>query len=81
MESFDTELWPIGLVLDETIAKSGILQRNGVNMVPVCSDSQASICQAAQLEQGPRQVLARPIIRKAQAPLPHGIKTEIHCIP
>jgi ribonuclease HI len=50
-------------------------------MVAVFSDSQAAIRQAAPLEPGPGQRLARWINRKAQALIAHSIKTEIHWVP
>jgi ribonuclease HI len=81
MEVFDAELWAIGLALEETIEKREILQRNGVKMVAVFSDSQAAIRRAAHLEPGPGQRLARRINRKAQALLAHGIETENHWVP
>jgi hypothetical protein len=81
MEVFDAELWAIRLAHEETIEKRELLQRNGVKMVAVFSDSQAAIRRAAHLEPGPGQRLARRINRKAQALHAHGIKTEIHWVP
>jgi len=81
MGVFDAELWAIGLALEETIQKREILQRDGVKMVAVFSDSQAAIWRAAHLEAGHGQRLARRINRKAQALLAHRIKTEIHWVP
>jgi hypothetical protein len=75
MPVFDPELWMIGLGLKETIEKRDILQRNGVKMVTVFSDSQGAIRRAADLEPGPGQQLARRINRKAQALLAYGIET------
>jgi len=81
MEVHDPELWAIGLALEATLEKREILQRNGVKMVAVFSDSQAAIRRAAHLELGPGQRLARRINRMAQALLAHLIKTEIHWVP
>jgi len=39
MEVFDAELWAIRLALEGRIQKREILQRTGVKMVAVCSDS------------------------------------------
>jgi len=78
MEIIDAELWAIGLALEETIEKREILQRNGVKMMTVLSNSQAAIRRAAHLEPRPGQPLARRINRKTQALLAHGSKTEIH---
>ena len=47
----------------------------------VFCDSQAAIRQAAHLEPGPRQRLARRINRRARSLLAHGIATEIHWVP
>jgi len=81
MDVFDAALWAIGLALEETIEKTDILRRNGVEIVAVFSDSQAAIRRAAHLEPGPGQRLARRINRKAQALLAHSIKTEIQWVP
>ena len=81
MQALDTELWAIGLALEETIDKREILQRHRVKTVAVFSDSQAAIRRTAHLELGPGQRLARQINRRAQALLAHGIKTEIHWVP
>ena len=43
MEVFDTELRVIGLALVMAIEKRDTLQQHGVEMVQVCSDSQAAI--------------------------------------
>jgi len=43
MEVFGTELWAIGLTLCETIKKRETLQRHGVKMVAIFSDSQTAI--------------------------------------
>jgi hypothetical protein len=40
MEVFDAELWAIGLALGEMIEKRETLQRHGVKMVAIFSDSQ-----------------------------------------
>ena len=51
-ESFDAELWVIGPAHDVVIEKRDTLQMNGVQMVAVFSDSQATIRQAAHLQPG-----------------------------
>jgi hypothetical protein len=61
MEVFDSELCAIGLALEKMIEMREILQRNGVKMVAVVSDSQAAIWLAAHLESGPGQRLVRRI--------------------
>jgi len=81
MQVVDAELWAIGLALMETSEKRALLQRNGVNMVVVFSDSQGAIQQAPHLKPGPGQQLATRINRQAQALLAQGIKTEIHWVP
>jgi ribonuclease HI len=81
MEVLDAELCAIGLALEETIEKRQILQRNGVKMLAVFSDSPAAIRRAAHLEPGPAQCLARRINRKVKALLTHAIKTELHWVP
>jgi len=80
MEVFNTELWVIGLTLDIAIEKRETLQRHGVKMVAVFSDSQAVFRRTAHLEPGPRQRLARRINRRAWSLLAHGIATEIHSV-
>ena len=75
------ELWAIGLALEGTIEKRDILQRYGVKMVVVFSDSQAAIWRAAHLEPGPGQRLARRLKRNVQALLAHGINMEIRWVP
>jgi len=52
MEVFDAELWAIGLALGQTIKKRETLQRHGVRMVPIFSDSETTIERAAHLEPG-----------------------------
>jgi hypothetical protein len=81
MEVFDAKLWAIGLALDEAIEKRETLQMHGVKTVAVFCDSQAAIRQAAHLEPGSRQRLARRINRRAWNLLAHGISTEINCVP
>jgi len=81
MEVFDTELWAIGPTIEETIEKREILQRTGVKMVAVFSDSYAAIWRTAHLEPGPGQRAARRIKCKAQAVLAHSSKKEIHWVP
>jgi hypothetical protein len=49
--------------------------------VAVYSDPQTTIRWTAHLEPGPGQQLARRINRKTQAPLAHGVQTEIHWVP
>jgi hypothetical protein len=78
LEVIDAELCAIGLTVEETIERRKILQKHGVKMVAVFSDSQADIRWVVHLEQSPGQWLARRINRMAQALLAHGIKTEIH---
>ena len=78
MEVFDAELWAIGLALDVAIEKRDTLQVHGVKTVAVFSDSQGTIRQAAHLDQGPVQQLARQINRMAQILHVHSIATEIH---
>jgi len=73
MEVFDAELWAIRLALEETIKKREILQRHGVKMVAVFSNSQAAIRRVAPLELGPGLQRARQINRLAQALLAHAI--------
>jgi hypothetical protein len=67
MEVFETELWAIGLALEETVEKIEFLPRNWVTLVAVFSDLQAAIRWVAHLETGPGHQLARGIIRKARA--------------
>jgi hypothetical protein len=43
MEVFDAEVWAIALVLNVAIEKRDTLQKHGVKMVAVFSDSQAAI--------------------------------------
>jgi len=81
MELFDAELGAIGLALDMTIEKREVLLMHGVRTVEVFSDSQAAIRQAAHLELGPVQRLARRINRRARSLLAHSITTEIHWVP
>jgi len=81
MEVFETELWAIGLALEETIEEREILQRNAVKLVAVFSDSQGEIRWAAHLRAGPGKRLARRINGKAQALLAHGIRIEFHWVP
>ena len=81
MEVFDAELWAIGLALVVTIEKRETFQMYGVKMVAIFSDSQTAIQQAAHLEPGPGQRLARRINQRAQALLAHSITTEIHWVP
>jgi hypothetical protein len=50
-------------------------------MVPVISDSEATIPEAAHLERGPEQPLARRINSWAQDLLAHGIAIEIPWVP
>jgi ribonuclease HI len=80
VEVIDSELWAIGLTLDETIKKRETLQRHGMNTVVVFSDSQATIRRIAHPEPGPGQQVARRMNRRALAHLAHGIGTEIHWV-
>jgi len=52
MEVFDAELWEIGLAFGETVKRRKTLQRHGVKMVAVFSDSQAAIQRTAHLDLG-----------------------------
>jgi len=52
MEVFDAELWAIGLALGKTVKRRETLQRHGVKMVAVFSDSHTAIQQTAHLEPG-----------------------------
>jgi len=81
IQSFDAELWAIGLTLWETVQRREWLQEYGVKMVTVFSNSQAAIWQTAHLEAGHVQWLAMQINRTAQALLSYGIATEIHLVP
>jgi len=80
-EVFDGDLWQIGLALDVAIEKRATLQNDGVKMVAVFSDSQATIQRAGHMEPGPWQRLARRINRRTQSLLAHGIATKIHWVP
>ena len=81
METFDAELWAIGLAHEATIEKTETMQRHGLRTVAVFSDSQAAVRPPAHLERGSGQLLARWINRRAQALLAYGIRTEIHWVP
>jgi len=81
MEVSDAKQWAIGLALDETIEKRESLQRRGVRMVAIFSDSQTAIRQALHQEPGPGQRLARRIKQRARALLAHGIATDIDLVP
>jgi hypothetical protein len=78
IEDFDPELWAIGLRPEELIKIRDIVQRHGMKMVAVFSNSQAAIRWAAHLQPGTRQRLARRINQKAQVLHTHSIKTEIY---
>jgi len=43
MEVLDTELWAIGLALDESFEKGETLQTQGVKTVAIYRDSQSAI--------------------------------------
>jgi len=81
MEVFDAELWAIGLTLHVAIEMRETLQKHGVKIVAVFSDSQAAIRRTAHLEPGPGQRLVRRINRRTRNLLTHGIATEIHWVP
>jgi len=81
MEVFDAKLWAIGLALGETVHRGERLKQHGVKTVAVFSDSQAAIRQAARLEQGPVQRLARGNNRRARNLLTHGIAAKSHWVP
>ena len=81
MDVFEPELWAIGLGLDMAIKKREALQERGVKTVAVFSDSPAAIRQAAQLEPGSAQRLARRINTRSWNLLAHCIATEIHWVP
>jgi ribonuclease HI len=80
VDVFDAELWVIRLALDVTIEMRETLQRHGVEMLGVFSDSQAAIRWMAHLALGHGQRLARRINRPAQALLAHSIKMGIHWV-
>jgi len=81
MEVFDAGLWAIGLALWETVKRRDRHQQHGVIVVAVFSDSQAAIRQAAQLQPGLVQRLARRINRRAQNLRGHGIANKIYWVP
>jgi len=81
MEVFDAELWAIRLALGVAFEQRNELLMHGVRTVAVFIDSQAAIRQAAYLEPGPGQRLARRINSRAQSLLSHVIAAEIHWVP
>jgi hypothetical protein len=81
MEVFDSEPWAFGLTLHLPKKKKETLQIHGVKTVGVLSDSQAAIRQAAHLEPGRVQGLARRINRWARSLLAHSIGFKIQWVP
>jgi len=77
MEVFDTELLPIGLMLDVVIEMRENFQEHGLKTVAVFSDSQAAIRQTAHLDPAQGQRLGRQINRRARNLHARGIATEI----
>jgi len=63
------------------IEKRESLQRHGVKVVAVFSNSQAAIRHTAHLELGPAQRLVRRINSRARSFLINGIATESHWVP
>jgi len=81
MGLFDAEPLVIGLSLDLAIEKRHTLLQQGVLMVALFSDSQATICRMAHLEPGAGLRLGRSINSRARNFLANGITTEMHWVP
>jgi len=81
MDVFEAEIWVIRLALDMVTERRETLQKHGVKMVAVFSESQAAIRSTAHLEPVTAQQLARRIDRRAGNVLPYTIPTEIHWVP
>jgi hypothetical protein len=78
MKVFEVKLCAISLAIDVAIENPETLQKHAVKLLPVFSDSQATIGGTPHLELGLGQHLARQMNRRVGSLLTHGITTEVH---